>query len=189
MTVTIMGIRWWPVYLGSRGFVLANSADPNRYVPRELLLGALEGPLEEEIRVGFTAALHELVEYERERRATWQRDAEYRAEQERIRMARMPYGPPFVVGAARNLYIYDARQRLKLSYRKIGYAWGISLERVRQICMKAERRVLATRCKIHPRAGLSRIQDHAGDAGLRDVWLSYGVPPDPRLDNFYSIKW
>lgn len=70
--------------------------------------------------------------------------------------------------------------------KSIGDQIGRSPERIRQMLLKYDERIapLARRRRQWSRTNLGRPVDMGGP---RDVWLEYGVSPDPRLDNMTPV--
>jgi hypothetical protein len=88
----------------------------------------------------------------------------------------------------RNAWVY--RQRLAgRILREIADAVGLSRGRVNQICEVQEKQDMRHK-RQWPRPwraprNLGRPIDMGGP---RDVWLTYGVPADPRLDNMWLVR-
>lgn len=91
---------------------------------------------------------------------------------------------------ARNAWIY--RQRLAgRTLDEIGVAVDLSRERLRQICDTQEERDIQRKenwSKPKPWRAPRNLGRPIDIGGPRDVWLTYGVPADPRLDNMWPVR-
>ncbi len=94
---------------------------------------------------------------------------------------------PAAEAAQRNRAIFIARQRDGKTYQQIAEEHGLSKARIAQIVFDVEHKMKRTHLTLQPRAQLARIQDP--DPSQREVWLSFTVPPDPRLDAMEPVRW
>lgn len=88
--------------------------------------------------------------------------------------------------AIRNRRIYVAYRRDGKTFAQIGREHRLSKARVGQIVNDVEWKIRRAQRTFHCRAPLARIQDP--DPAQRDVWLSFTVPPDPRLDSMEPVR-